>query len=541
MGQGRDQNERNDLEHRTLKMDAPMKKNSKLALSGMAAACGLGVLCFTTLLGTVESGWAVDKDKEKDKKHAAVKLEVDNTPIQRDNKSTASYSYVVKKVSPSVVKVYSTTEPKTVTAPRSPFGEDPLLRRFFGDDFGGGGGGGRQYKTPREQGLGSGVIVTKDGYILTNNHVVENADKIKVAVGPEDKEYTAEVVGKDDKTDIAVLKIDANDLTPIATTDSDSIEVGDVVLAIGNPFGIGQTVTMGLVSATGRATLGLFYENFIQTDAPINPGNSGGALVDTSGRLVGINTAILSRSGGNQGIGFAVPVNLARFVLESLVRDGRVVRGYMGVVLQPMSPALAKQFKLPETMGALVAEVADDSAAAKAGLKDGDVILEVDGKTVKDSRTLRLQISQTSPGTKVVLKVLRDGEKRKIDLVLRELPDNLVASRESKATPEKSDALNGVTVEDLTRETRRRFRIPAEVEKGAVVAQIEEDSASAEAGLRVGDVIREINHRPVNSADEAVELSEKIKDDSVLLRVWSRTENGKGSNRYIVVQEEKRK
>jgi serine protease Do len=474
---------------------------------------------------------------DKPAKHPPVKLEADNAPLQRDGKFTASFSHVVKKVSPSVVKVYSTTKAKIVTAPGGGgLGDDPFLRRFFGDEF----GGGRKFRQPREQGLGSGVIVTRDGYILTNNHVVDGADEVKVAVGPDEREYSAEVIGRDDKTDIAVLRIQASDLTPIVTADSDSIEVGDVVLAVGNPFGIGQTVTMGLVSATGRAALGLKYENFIQTDAAINPGNSGGALVDAVGRLIGINTAILSRSGGNQGIGFAVPINLARFVMESIVRDGRVVRGYMGVVLQPMTPTLARQFQLKESGGALVAEVAPNTPASKAGLKDGDVILELDGHPVKDHRALTLAVSQTAPGTRVTLKVVRDGESRKVDLVLKEFPDSLASNDDRKESKEETDALNGVTVADIDRAARNRFNIPSDL-KGAIVVKIEEDSAAAEAGLRVGDVIREINRKPVTSADEAVELSEKIKDQTVLLRVWSSDGNGRGANRYIVVQEDKRK
>lgn len=510
-----------------------MKPNQSDRIRTQLSAAG-GVLLA---LGLLSSYTPIAGAKDKEEKRPAVRLEADTTPLQRDGKFTASFSHVVKKVSPSVVKVYSTTKSKVIPGGRSPFGDDPLLRRFFGDDFG---GGGRPQRTPKEQGLGSGVIVTKDGYILTNNHVVEGADEVKVAVGNEDKEYSAEVIGRDEKTDIAVLKIDAQGLVPIAITDSDVIEVGDVVLAVGNPFGIGQTVTMGLVSATGRATLGLMYEDFIQTDAPINPGNSGGALVDATGRLIGINTAILSRTGGNQGIGFAVPINLARFVMESIVRDGRVVRGYMGLILQPMTPALSKEFKLEGAGGALVAEVAPNTPASKAGLKDGDVIIELDGKPVKDSHWLRLQVSQTQPGTKIGLKIVREGERKKLDLVLKELPEQLTASRESKESDGKVDALNGVTVADLDRATRGRFGIPAEM-KGAVVIEIDQDSASAEAGLKVGDVIREINRQPVTSADEAVELSEKIKDDTVLLRVWTPSARGQGSNRYIVVQEEKKK
>ena len=514
-----------------------MKSITRLSPRSTAAWLSLGVVAGSLWLTLPTTAQA------KDEKNPPVHIETDKTPLPRDGKFTSSFSHVVKKVSPSVVKVYSTVKSKIVKGRGgNPLLDDPTLRRFFGEGFGegGGGGGGRNYRTPREQGLGSGVVISKDGYILTNNHVVENADEIKVAIGDGDKDYTATVIGRDDKTDIAVLKVDASDLIPIITTDSDAIEVGDVVLAVGNPFGIGQTVTMGLVSATGRSALGLLYENFIQTDAPINPGNSGGALIDSQGRLIGINTAILSRSGGNQGIGFAVPVNLAKFVMESIVKDGRVVRGFMGLQLQPMTSALARQFKLADTSGALVAEVQANTPAAKAGLKDGDVILELDGHPVKNSHSLRLQVSQTPPGTKISLRVLREGEKRKVDLVLKELPDNLMASNEKDKSGSKSDALDGVTVGDLDKATRGRRGIPSEI-KGVVVLAIEENSASAEAGLKVGDIIREINRQPVTTTEEAIELSEKIKEDTVLLRVWSTNGDGPGSNRYVVVQEEKRK
>lgn len=494
---------------------------------------------LTLLLGAgLWAGGAMDtlaKDKEKDSKNPPLKLEIDSTPTPREGRFVSSYSHVVKKISPSVVKVTSISKARASGGQRNPLMDDPFFRRFFGEDP-----NGRMPRAPREQGLGSGVIVTKDGYILTNNHVVENADVVKVSIGSDEKEYTAEVIGKDDKTDIAVIKIDAKDLTPATAADSDILEVGDVVLAVGNPFGLGETVTMGVVSATGRVALGLEYENFIQTDASINPGNSGGALVDAMGRLVGINTAILSRSGGNQGIGFAVPINLARFVMESLVREGRVVRGFMGAMLQPVNSALAKQFQLGDASGALVSEVMTGTPASKAGLKEEDIILELDGKAVKDSRTLRLQISQIAPGTKVVLKVLRAGEKRKLDLVLGERPDNLASSGDRGGKDGNADALDGVTVADLDRATRAKYGIPAEV-KGAVVIQVDEESASAEAGLKVGDVVREINRQPVTSADEAVELSGKAKEDAVLLRVWSSDGNGRGSNRYIVVQDAKSK
>src|SRR5258708_3876985 len=346
---------------------------------------------------------------------------VDEKPIPREVGGHSSFAPVVKKVAPGVVKVFTTTKLHN-TAFNGPPGEmDDLLRRFFGEPFQGRNPH-REFGVPRQQGIGSGVIATKDGYILTNNHVVDGADEVKVAL-QDGREFTAKVIGRDPKTDIAVIKIDAKDLPAVPMADSDKVEVGDVVLAIGNPFGIGQTVTTGIVSATGRAgALGLDYEDFIQTDAAINPGNSGGALVDAEGRLIGINTAILSRSGGNQGIGFAIPVNLARDVMESLVKDGHVTRGYLGVMIQDVTPALAKEFKLKDNTGALVGDGTAKSPAEKAGLESGDVIIEFNGKKVTDSRHLKLEVARTHPGDTVPIKVLRDGSAKSLEVTVKELP-----------------------------------------------------------------------------------------------------------------------
>src|SRR5438477_6125431 len=338
----------------------------------------------------------------------------------------------------------------------TPFFDDPFFRRFFGSPFDDNGGR-RQPRTFKERSLGSGVIVTKDGYILTNNHVVDGADEIKVARDKDKKQFTAKVVGRDPKTDIAVLKIDARDLPFITFADSDKLEVGDVVLALGKPFGIGQTVTMGIVSATGRGGMGIEdYEDFIQTDAAINPGNSGGALVDAEGRLIGLNTAILSRSGGNQGIGFAIPANLARDVMEGLIKDGHVTRGYLGVMIQDVTPSLAKEFKLKENgAGALVSDVTADSPAEKAGLKSGDVIVEFDGKKVTDSRHLKREVARVHPGQTIPVKVLRDGSNKTLQVAVRETPGvERLAKNDSQGKGDDNGTLNGVTVGDLDRGAR---------------------------------------------------------------------------------------
>ena len=479
----------------------------------------------------VIAGGTVALDKNvfaKENQKPAVHLKVDETPVERNGQMVTSFSSVVKKVSPSVVKVYSTWKAKENAQEMNPMFNDPMFRRFFGDQFG---PGMRRGPALKQEGLGSGVIVTQDGYILTNNHVVENADQVKVQVGEEGDEYTAKVIGTDPKSDIAVIKIDTRDKSfpAITTADSDKIQVGDVVLAVGNPFGIGQTVTMGIVSATGRATLGMEYEDFIQTDAAINPGNSGGALVDAQGRLLGINTAILSRSGGNQGIGFAIPMNLAKTVMDSIIQNGRVIRGYMGVNIQDITPGLAKQFDLKEREGALVADVTPNSPAEKAGFKNGDVILQFNGKDVRDSRHLKLQVAQTAPGKEVPVKVSRDGKVKNLEVTLKEFPQDKALAKAKAGTGSEQDVLDGITVDDLNASARQEYNIPGHV-KGAIITDVDPNSVAFEAGLRPGDVIQEIDRKPVKNAEEAVAMSD-LKGKSVLLRVWSR-----GGSHFVVVK-----
>jgi len=351
-------------------------------------------------------------------------------------------------------------------------------------------------------------------------------------------------VGTDPPTDISVLKVDAKDLTPVTMTDSANLQVGDTVLALGNPFGVGQTVTMGIVSAVGRGGFGIVdYEDFIQTDASINPGNSGGALVDVEGRLVGVNTAIVSGTGGNMGIGFAVPANMARSVMDRIIKDGRVVRGFLGVGIQQVTPELAQMFNLPNQSGALVGEVRPKTPAAQAGIEAGDVITEFDGKKVNDSRHLRLMVSQTLPGTKVKLKLIREDKDKKkfvevpLAVTLGELPTEQLAMRGERGgrdnTPARSEVLDGLGVTDLDNGTRNQYKVPDEI-RGALVTEVSPDSAAFEAGLRPGDVIVEINRQRVRDADAAIEISKRIKNNRVLLRVWS-----KGATRFVVVEPEK--
>jgi len=471
------------------------------------------------------------------KETAPPKVTVSGRAIDRDVKGV-SYAAVVKRVAPSVVNIYSTRTIKTRPFMHR-FFDDPMLRRFFGDNFD---PGERRSQTFKQQGLGSGVIVSEDGYILTNNHVVDDADKdgVEVALADGKARFSARVVASDENTDVAVLKIDAKNLTAITLADSDKLEVGDVVLAIGNPFGVGQSVSMGIISALGRG-LGILgphgYEDFIQTDAPINPGNSGGALVDTEGRLVGINQSIVSGSGANAGVGFAIPINLARSIMDRLVTEGKITRGYLGVNIQSVTPELAKAFNLSDESGALVGEVRPDTPAADAGLENGDVIVEFNGKTVSDFRHLRLMVAQTPPKTKVTLKIIRDGKSKTMTATLGTLPDEMADGSlggHGEHGDSRMDALDGVEVADLDSRVRRQHDIPPEV-RGALVTNVEPDSTAAEAGLRPGDVILEINRQPVRDADEAVRLSEKAKGQRLLLRVWSNA-GGLGGSRYLTVE-----
>ncbi len=498
---------------------------SRILIWALVGATG-GALVFTA----AQNVFARERETGK-----PVAVAVQNTPPNRDGRLAASYAAVVKKTSPAVVNIFTT---KTIRSPfgsgGNPFFEDPMFRRFFGVPDGG--SGGPRFRDFKQRSLGSGVILSADGYLVTNHHVVDGADEIQVAMAESRKEYPARVVGRDPRTDLALLKIDAESL-PFATfADSDHVEVGDVVLAIGNPFGVGQTVTLGIVSAVGRGGLGIEeYEDFIQTDAAINPGNSGGALVDTEGRVVGINVAIMSPSGGNNGVGFAIPANQVRSVVDQLSRKGSVDRGFLGVGLQEMTPDLAREFGVGDTGGALVAEVTEESAAAEAGLRQGDVIVEFDGKPVRDGRGLRLLVGQKSPGTEVTLKYLRDGKEKSTKVALQRMP----GTPGSEATgPESSsddaEALRGVGVTDLTPEIRRQLQIPARV-TGAVIASVDPDSAAAGAGLRRGDVIQEIDRKPVKSAEDAVQITKKAKNGKVLVRVWRAT-----GHSYVVVDESKK-
>jgi len=456
----------------------------------------------------------------------ALALQRDDHPVTRGQLERASFSDVVKRVSPSVVKITTQTKAKRVAADGSPFPglNDPMLRQFFG---------GRMPEMRQEpmSGLGSGVIISADGYIVTNNHVVDGADTLTVALS-DGREFTAKVVGRDPLTDIAVVKVDAKNLPAITFANSSKAEVGDRVLAIGNPFGIGETVTSGIVSALGRQ-VGILadvkgFENFIQTDAAINPGNSGGALVDVDGRLIGINSAILSRNGGFQGVGLAVPADMVSDVVTNLVAHGKVVRGYLGVNIQNITPALADSFGLKNREGALVGEVLPDGPADKAGLKEGDVITSVNGQPVTNASKVQMTVTSLAPGAKIDLDVLRDGKVAHVVATAGERPG---AHKVDAPANDDEGVLNGVAVADLDRNARQQADVPARI-KGAVITNVDADSAAARAGLNPGDVILEINKQPVHNAQEAVELSTKAEGKKTLLKLWSR-----GSTIFVVVDE----
>ena len=323
-----------------------------------------------------------------------------------------SYSQAAKKAMPAVVNIFTS---KNVAAnPHQQFLDDPLFRHFFGDQL--------DDQPQRENSLGSGVIVSSQGLILTNHHVIEAADAIEVALA-DGRTMPARVVGTDPETDLAVLKVDVKDLPSITLARAENVNVGDVVLAIGNPFGVGQTVTQGIISAVGRNHLGInTFENFIQTDAPINPGNSGGALIDAEGNLVGINSAIYSRSGGSMGIGFAIPVSLAKQVMEQIIRKGSVTRGWIGIEAQDITPELAESFHLKQTSGSLIAGILPNSPAYRAGLRPGDVLLEIDGREVLDSSTMLNLISGLKPDHKAVLKIMRDQQESQVTVTIGKRP-----------------------------------------------------------------------------------------------------------------------
>lgn len=414
---------------------------------------------------------------------------------------------VAEKAKQVVVNISTT---KTVRQSLNPFFDDPFFRRFFGD--------GGQTQKRRVTNLGSGVIVSKDGYILTNNHVIEGAEDIIVKLYG-GRELKGKIVGMDSRTDLAVIKVNEDNLPVIKWGDSDKLRVGELVFAIGNPFGLSSTITMGIVSALGRSGMGITdYEDFIQTDAAINPGNSGGALINTKGELVGINTAILSRSGGYQGIGFAIPSNMAKGIMDSIINVGRVTRGWLGVQIQALNAELAQQFNLTDEKGALIVDVVEGSPADKAGLQRGDVIVEFDGKKIDNPSQLKNLVAMTKPGQTVTLEIIRDGKPMRLEVTIGELPSEDDKKLASKTTS-FDNSLKGVIVQELTDEILQRLGIGRKL-KGVIVTDIEENSPALGI-LQKGDIILEINRRPISGLKDYNEVVTKIESSqSILLWIY---------------------
>jgi serine protease Do len=458
----------------------------------------------------------------------SVQMAKNATPISlADFKN--GFASVLQPALPAVVNISSTKIVKSQNNNVPDIFNDPMFRQFFGNQL-------PQFprgpQSEREFGLGSGVIVNPDGYILTNNHVVAEASDVEVFT-QDQRKFKAKVIGTDPLTDVAVIKIEATGLPTLTLGDSSTLKVGDVVFAIGQPFGIGETATMGIVSATGRA-LGQHiehYENFIQTDAAINPGNSGGALIDLRGNLVGINTAIISgggEEGGNEGIGFAIPINMAHKVMDQIVEHGKVIRGYLGVSIQGVDPDMAKAFGLTHGGGALIGDVSPDTPASKAGLERGDIVLDLDGQPVNGPDDLSVRVSEMAPGSMAHLKIFRSGQEKNVDVTLGEYPEKAMAK--AQAGGQAPSGLKGIRVQNLTPDIARQLNLPS-MTTGVVVSDIDPSSAAAESGLQRGDVIQEVNRKPVHNTEEYHEALAGTGNQSVLLLI-----NRGGTTHYVVVQ-----
>ena len=436
---------------------------------------------------------------------------LDGPDIQLLEDQNKGFERVINATSPAIV--YIRTE-QVIRAEESPFFSDPFFRRFFGSP-----------QMPREQrqhALGTGVVFEPNGYIVTNNHVIDRANSIEVML-PDKRVFKAKLVGTDPDIDVALVKIDAKNLSTVPFGDSSTLHVGDTVMAFGNPFGLNFTVTRGSVSALGRSEGGIEQvQDFIQTDAPINPGNSGGALVDVKGLVVGINTAILSPNagmngvGGSVGIGFAIPINMAKHSIESLIRTGKVTRGYLGVTISPVTPELAQQFKVPDTSGALVQDVAKGSPADRAGIKPGDIIRKFNGQPVNNSSDLLAMTASANPGSTADLEILRNGQHLNIKVPIEQRPADLSFTPGAPRTTPSDSTLRGVAVQNLTPSLRQQLELPSDVH-GVVVTNVDPNSPAAQK-LEEGDVILSVNHKDVNSVNDFNKLAASAKGE-VLLRI----------------------
>jgi serine protease Do len=474
-----------------------MKKNVLIGIGILLIGILLGGLAFYTL-GKITG-------------HQAAYLPYPISPhaSRQIIETSRAFSEIVSAVSPAVVNISTT---KVLRRDTDSFLEDPFFDFFrpFHDL--------RIPKKWKEQSLGSGVVVSPDGFIITNNHVVEKSDEIKVTL-LDKRTFRGKIVGADPKTDIAIVKIDASNLPTIPWGDSEQLQVGEFVLAIGNPYGLSHTVTMGIISAVGRANVGVAdYEDFIQTDAAINPGNSGGPLVNIKGELIGINTAIFSRTGGYQGIGFAVPSDMVRPIMSQLIQKGKITRGWLGVTIQELTPELSQKFGLEKSKGALVSDVAKGSPAEKSGVMRGDIILEFNGKEVKDVGNLRNMVAQSKVGSDVSIKILRSGKEYTLRLVIAELPREVAEAVPSNLTDDlESGALTGLNVMSLTKEIAKQLGFTKD-EKGVIVVRVDPSSPADEAGIKKGDVIKEVDKKQVDNLEDFNRIVSNLKrNDTVLL------------------------
>jgi serine protease Do len=493
---------------------------ARFSLPQKATRAGLAIVAAAALVaGATWSGVAADNQATRPQTVTATTSISPAVAGGRD-----SYADVVKIVAPAVVTIR--TEGRVRFAPTAGQ-DDDFFRRFFGDQLP---RGQRPGPAPRQRGLGSGVVVSGDGYILTNHHVIDGADRIRVEF-TDGRTLDAKLVGSDQPSDLAVLKVDGSNLQAIGLGNSDAVQVGDVVLAVGNPLGIGQTVTMGIVSAKGRST-GVgdgSYEDFLQTDAPINHGNSGGALVNTKGELIGINSQILSVSDGNIGIGFAIPANMARHVMDELRGGGRVRRSQLGVTVQPVTADLAASLGLKDVRGAIVSSVASGSAAERAGIKRGDVITAFNGQPVSDFNALRNRVADARPGSSASVAIVRDGSERTLTVKLDEAASTR-ASRGSASGESDDTAALGVSVAPLTPELAARAGIAKDV-RGLMVQDVDPNGRAADAGIRAGDVIVEANRKAVDNVDDLRAAVRGASDRPLLLLV-----NREGQNLFVTVR-----
>jgi serine protease Do len=500
-----------------MKRDAITQKF--LTVSRGRAVCYAGLLILVVIAGVLTGC----KSKTN-----AQSLVTSSAPPPASTEVRTSYADVVERVAPAVVIVRSQMR---VRAPQQfPFTDDPFLNQFFGDR----GGSQQQPRERRESALGSGVVVSPDGYILTNHHVIDGAEQIKVDLN-DGRTLDAKVVGSDAPSDLAVLKVNASNLPVLSLGDSDRVRIGDVVLAIGNPLGVGETVTMGIISAKGRQT-GLSngsFEDFLQTDAPINQGNSGGALVNTNGELIGINSQILSQSGGSIGIGFAIPSNMARSVMDQLIKTGKVRRGQLGIIVQKVTSDIASSLGFKEARGVIVSQVQAGSAAERAGIKQGDVITAFNGAPVTDANSFRNQVASTPPGTQVTLTLQRDGREQQLSATLGEFSaekgsgDNQGDGQGS--TNQGDTGKLGVGVEPLTPELASQLGLRSGTQ-GLVVDEVDPAGPAADAGIQRGDVIEQVNQQPVRSAADLRAALQRSGTRPALLLV-----NRRGTTIFVTV------